>query len=488
MRFSRPLRGLRRQFDQLPNAEGPGYLHAVRFTDEAARPARFWRWTAGYCLVLGLVLLAPLVTATGQVGSPAPLSSRELTLSKEAEVELEIEARSLGASWAIKGAEAAALLLEVDGQYNQDLILWAGDSPFVYRVLLGRLAAGRHQISVKMNPARSAAGAQKAAVLSLRAMPLTAGSRRTADDLLALANAPVLYQRANTIDRFSDLPLLMYYEILHPAERETLIRYTVIFTNEDGGTPTAALMARWGRAADIEWVYEFRFAGGRIVEERYQAVAHETKPFNGERINGHHPVLTVASDNNNFSDQTRSSVRFAMLPVAADLRNATRESVMDANPWTYRAVAEELRREGKVKAEPADLNTIADPRNYLYIDLGAAQNGTAIGVEATTAKQPVPSSSDLGEPRLRIDRSGYFRTAVRLASVESAASVLSLTVRCHSAAGHVCERVEVRSAAMLDQNYNPRFLQIQRLAPRTLKPNEYLTVSVGQEATPKSRQ
>src|SRR5262249_46093474 len=210
----------------------------------------------------------------------------------------------------------------------------------------------------------------------------------------------------------------------------------IIFTNEDGGTPTAALMARWGRAADIEWAYEFRAIAGRIVEERYQAVEHQTRPFQGERINGTHAVLAVPSDNNNFSDQTRSSVRFALLPIPADLRNATRETVMDANPWTYRSVAEELLREGKLKDEPADLNSISDPRNYLYVDLHATQTGTAIGVEAISTKQAGVSSSDLGQARLRIDRGGYFWNAIRLASFQTADSGSSLPVRFFCDLGH----------------------------------------------------
>src|SRR5262249_54457091 len=153
----------------------------------------------------------------------------------------------------------------------------------------------------------------------------------------------------------------------------------------------------------------------------------------------------------NFSDAARSSVRFALLPIAADLRTATRESVMDANPWTYRIVAEELLREGKLKDEPTDVNSISDPRNYVYVDLHATQNGSAIAVEAAGAQQSKISLSDLGNARLRIDRSGYFRTAIRMASFESAASTSSLTVHCYSTT-HDCEQVEVIAAAVLDRN------------------------------------
>src|SRR5215813_14288562 len=106
---------------------------------------------AVHCLWL-LSVLWPLRAAQVPRESGA-LSSRVFTLAKESEVGLEIEARSPGASWATKGAEAAALLIEVDGQYNQDLILWAGDTAFVYRVMLGRLGSGKHRVTLRHNQA-----------------------------------------------------------------------------------------------------------------------------------------------------------------------------------------------------------------------------------------------------------------------------------------------------------------------------------------------
>src|SRR5262249_42512048 len=147
-------------------------------------------WRLWFYLVIFAAGL--LVSAPGQGASPTILSSKEFILPQEAEVGLDIEARSPGASWAMKGAEASALLIEVDGQYNQDLILWAGESSFVYRVMLGRLASGKHRVSVRLNPARSAPGAQRAIVVALRPTPLSGNSERTPDDLLALAHAPVL--------------------------------------------------------------------------------------------------------------------------------------------------------------------------------------------------------------------------------------------------------------------------------------------------------
>jgi hypothetical protein len=430
-------------------------------------------------LILIMVCISSrLATAENLSQSPKPLASETFNLTEEIEVGLEIEARSPGASWGREGAEAAALLVSVDGVYNQDLLLWAGDEFFPYRVMLGRLTRGRHTVSVALNTARSAAGAQRAEVKSLRPLPLatTRGARGTDEDQLALARSPFLYARANTIDHFTDIPLLMYYEILHEANDELIVRYTVIFTNEDGGTQTAALLARWGRGTDIEWVYQFRVQGQTVVEETYQSVRHETKVFSGSRAVGSHPLLAVASDNNNFSDLACSAVRFAPLPIRARLETATRESVMDQYPQTYRAMTEELLREHRISETPADINTIVDPREYFYIEAASEQTGAALAFDVKVTGYPGVFSSDMGDPRLRIDRSGNFRTAVRLPKGVSAAMVETITARCHASPQPVsdrsCNHLKLLRALMLDQSFVPRALVVQALPESSLAPGE----------------
>ena len=416
------------------------------------------------------------LAATQNISQPSqPLATETFNLTEDMEVGLEIEARSPGASWARRGAEAAALMISVDGSYNQDLLLWAGDESFHYRVMLGRFPRGKHTVSVALNSARSAAGAQRAEVKSLHPLQL-APAHGADEDQLALARAPVLYARANTIDRFTDIPLLMYYEILHEAGDDLTVRYTAIFTNEDGGTQTAALMARWGRATDIEWVYQFRVRGQKIVEETYQGVEHETKFFTGSRIGGDHPLLAVASDNNNFSDLACSAVRFAPLPVRARLERATRESVMDGYPQTYRVMTEELLRERRIGEASADINIIADPREYLYIEAMSEQIGAALAFDVKVAGQSKVFASDMGEPRLRIDRSGYFRTAVHLPKGSSPATVEAITARCQAspkpASERRCQHLNVIRALVLDQNYRPRPLPLETQSESSLAPDE----------------
>jgi hypothetical protein len=431
-------------------------------------------------LLLTLVFLSMgIKVASGQTRrqpQTKPLATATFNLISAMEVGLEIEASAPDTSWMRKGAEAAAILIFVDGNYNQDLLLWAGAEVFGYRVMLGRLPKGRHTVSIASNTARSAAGAHGAEIKSLRPILYApTHEANNAEDQFALAHSPVLYARANTIDRFTDIPLLLYYEILHEASGNLIVRYTAIFTNEDGGTQTAALMARWGRATDIEWVYQIRADRGKVIEETYQGVEHETKFFNGPRANGSHPLLAVASDNNNFSDLACSAVRFAPLPFRARLESATRESVMDLYPQTYRVMTEELIRERRISETPGDINTIADPREYLYIEATSEQEGAALAFDVKVSGQIKPFASDMGEPRLRIDRSGYFRIAVRLPK-DAATAIESITARCHAtqkpASQRRCQDLKMVRVLVLGQNYVPRPLELQTQPEVSLAPDE----------------
>ena len=61
-----------------------------------------------------------------------------------------------------------------------------------------------------------------------------------------MAHAPALWLRSDTIGTATDLPLAMYAEDMR-VDGTGVLRYTIIFSNEDGGTATPALLARWGR-------------------------------------------------------------------------------------------------------------------------------------------------------------------------------------------------------------------------------------------------
>ena len=247
----------------------------------------------------------------------------------------------------MKGSEAATVTIEVDGKYNQDVILFGGAAAVDYRVLLGRLSSGEHKLRVALNAALSAPNASKAVINSAAVAPKIQGNSQ---EPFAYAHAPILYARPDTVGKFSDVPLLMWYEIIKDGTAQ-IIRYSIIFSNEDGGTQTAALMARWGRVTDIEWICEVKLdAQGKVLSEVFQGTNHRTLPFTG-RHEAQHPVYIVASRNNNFSDQlpeTLPALRFALAPVAFDTAKNSREVLMDQNPWTYRLMYDEMLREGKI--------------------------------------------------------------------------------------------------------------------------------------------
>src|SRR5262249_26153026 len=59
-------------------------------------------------------------------------------------------------AWGETGREAATLTLSLDGVYSQHLMLVRGESHAEYRVTLGAVAAGRHQLTVDREPTLSA--------------------------------------------------------------------------------------------------------------------------------------------------------------------------------------------------------------------------------------------------------------------------------------------------------------------------------------------
>src|SRR5215468_9853645 len=182
-----------------------------------------------------------LALAVSAATAVAPTDSYEQTfeLATAGEVVAPVHAGCGACAWGDAGREAAALRLTLDGTYSQHLLLARGETPAEYRLTLGTLAAGRHRLSIERDRALSAkgAGAATISVDALRAL-------EDRDAALAQSMAPILFARANTVGKFTDLPILMWYEIV-PTDRGRQFRYSVIFTNEDGGTATDRLMATW---------------------------------------------------------------------------------------------------------------------------------------------------------------------------------------------------------------------------------------------------
>lgn len=427
------------------------------------------------CLYFSLNIFAqcdePLPSNTGQ--SAASANFLVSAKSLQSEQILTITAATARASWETKGAESAVLTIFVNGRYNQDVMLFAGAEKFTYRVLLGKFNIGKHKVEAFLNKERSA---QNVGQTTISAFRIDSAAPESAADRTALKNAPLLYLRPDTIDKFSDIPLLTYYEIL-PAndEKAYKIRYTTIFTNEDGGTQTAALMARWGRATDIEYVYEIDAKGGAIKTEIIQGANHEIKNFGGKRVFGVHPVIYDATVNNNFADSGCSKLRTMLLPVRADLSRKSRETVMDENSWTYRLMAQEMQRENRINPENLGENTIADLRDYAYAEVSSEPQNAAITVETKNADGKILSSDD-GKPILRVNRPGFVRIALRMPKEMRGKFPTEMALGCYPTAKKdgqesVCKNLNLIKIVRLDEDFRPLELKLSE-NPKTIKGGE----------------
>ncbi len=315
--------------------------------------------------------------------------------------------------WGVEAREAAAVRILVDGQYSQHLLLARGAEDADYHVTLGSVAAGDHRLRIEADPALSSAQAGPAAVSKVDILVITPAG----DDFVAQSMAPFVYARPNTVGKFTDLPVFMWYEIVRvPQGRQ--FRYSVIFTNEDGGTATDRLMATWGRTTDVEFVYGVTLNGqGKVVAEEFQGPNHEVPAFRGKH-EGAHPLEWVSTDNNMVSESGPTEVRYAPMPQRFDLTGASREIVMDAHPWIYTLAAKEMVREKKlVEDAPAGSGRISDPRRFVFVEACTELQNAAVAfsVHAPDASgTPRWFDADRGLPQFRIVRTGCFRGGVPL--------------------------------------------------------------------------
>jgi hypothetical protein len=360
--------------------------------------------------------------------SPAPsvLYAGTFPLAEGGDVVAVLTATCEGCDWGTRGREAAVLTVSVDGRYDQDLPLVRGRGPADYPVLLGPLAAGPHRLEVAVDPLSAPRVGQVTVDVQFRAV-LPDGPERA-----AVAHAPIVYQRENAVGHFTDVPLLMYYEERAEDGGRTRLDYTVIFSHEDGGTPADRLMATWGRLTDIELLYSVLLDGeGTILEETYQGKDHVVTAFAGRR-EGRHPLLWVVTDNNMVADRGNTRRRYRPAPRHAQLPDASREAVMDAHPWTYRVMADEVRREGRVRSG-ARLGSekVSDLRRYVFLEAcGEVHDAQlAFDVAAEVGGRRDWIASDAGEARYRVGRSGCFRGA---AALPEEAEVRGVRIRAHT--------------------------------------------------------
>lgn len=314
--------------------------------------------------------------------SSTPISFN-LQKSREFLLHLQVSSET---NWSIPDSESAVLTIYIDGTdspQNQDIVLFKGDDLFVYKVSLGRIDSGNHSIEVYFNGDKSPPGAQLVYLDELSLIPIALNSR----DYDVFRFSPVLYGRDLYSDDESvrtDIPLLMWHEVDTVGSYKR-IEYSMIWSNEDGGTNSTSLMSRWGRTTDIEWIYEVWVdPGGNVYEEYFQGPGHSYSPFEGDRIDDH-PILKTVTINNMVSDEGVSNYKFFLSPERSKHKRHSREILMDEDPWTYEIMALEMIAEGKYES-PADpfSSAISDARNYLYLEFNTQMVGSGLRLTFAT--------------------------------------------------------------------------------------------------------
>lgn len=343
-----------------------------------------------------------------------------------------LELSAPGTDWEKKDRPAVLADVVVGGETQQQVMLFAGERRHEYPVFLGD-----HPSEPKV---------------AVRGPGVAIHSIRVERAPQWVAYAPVLFERKNAIGRFTDVPLLTYAEQLE-EEGKRILQYTVIFSNEDGGTSTRSLMARWGRTTDIEYVYRaYLNPSGNLEKGIIQSRGHKDIEFRGPFF-GTHPMLMPVTDNNMVAGEGPSAVRYQPAPVLADLRAASRETVMDANPMTWLVMTSELVREGKLRPYGVERGEdISDPRNYLYIEARVEPGKAAYAFSVLSADGRYYFSHK-GRYRDAIERAGWVRSTIELPPGTKAADLRTITPLCvylpKSPSDSSCGAVEIKSLFLL---------------------------------------
>ena len=386
-----------------PDAASAGHHDAAITADDAGRPAEHDAATnARDAGASGSDAGAEPSDCT-RVSASTLRSIGHVTSAGEYALWLRARARS-STRWSSAGNEALILDVLADARVVGQLILHQGSATFVYTMHLGELAANT-ELSVRVSALSAAQATQEACVGSA----MLKSAAELGADGEGLANAPVfLWPREK---RFDDVPLLVGYS-------RSLRRYEVVYSNENGGTTAGcgggskgiqALIARWGRAADVEAAYDLSGAKPRWLRcsgntdtgahaLRYEA-AHpllyygdghnrlfESRGGYGqscgsggsERADGNLQGWNTANPGNDASLDDAHVVRLRPLPVSLDdvpdylsAPEGRREGLLDTYaPWLYRLTFHELAREGKV-----DGSRTFDMERYVFLDVRADDVG-----------------------------------------------------------------------------------------------------------------
>ncbi len=356
---------------------------------------------------------------------------------------------------------------------TQQFVLYAGTASFTYGGFTGPVStADRYQVTVAAEPARTQGGQSWPAGPSApRAVVVDSQLEVVAPSdpqYLAMTYAPVMFGRSTSA--LHDVPLLVDAIATPVGGGATQLSYTFIWSHEDAGTGFVPFLewGTWGRMTDIENAISFTVAADGSVSgasylwggepatgfpDSQGALQEVDQPFTGQ-WDGHHPVLRDATGNNDFSVAGTTPFRFQLAPVAGPAPGQTRESVMDAHPFTYEISGQEVARwYGDVSTDPRSPEP-GDARQYATVDLAATGSGvTSLAVELQLAGDPTWYASDVhsGYPA---NGTGHVRTVVKLPLGWQSSTITGARVQVYPPAATSSVSVQGLSVLALQSNWS----------------------------------
>jgi hypothetical protein len=411
----------------------------------------------------------PDATAAGAPVAASP--GRSARVTGEGLVQLSMDGP--GTSWSSDAYKSVVASVRVDRGPWQSVVLFAGSEPFTYAGFTGPLTSGRHRVSVKVNSTLSTTG-RHVPVVALYRVRLRVVARANPMYLLE-KYAPVIYGRATSAS--SDTQLLTYGTSTSLGGGSTALSYTTIWTHEDAGTSFVPFLewGEWGRMTDITGTVSLDVgAEGAISHPMYNwcgcqpgfpegrdSLQEVSVPFHGRYFDGTHMIVRNASGNDYQSDVGSTAFRFQQPAVSGPANGQPREAVMDAHPWTYQIMSDELRYwylDGSSSAASAQPGAA---QQYAIVSLNTtpSTDTTAVAVDLRLSGSATWYQSDMGSGaplytgglgrtvvKLPAGWEGHQITGVRLA-VYPASAASSLTVHSLQVLGLTSAFRVVRSSA-----------------------------------------
>jgi hypothetical protein len=314
---------------------------------------------------------------------------------------------------------------------TQQFVLFWGASPFVYAGFTGPVRlSDRYSVKISVEAPAALHGLSQPGLLPPQAVLLASALEMvspTNPQYLAYAYAPVVYGRSTSA--LHDVPMLIYAAVAPERGGAHVLSYVVVFSHEDGGTGYLPFLewGTWGRMTDIDNAISFTVsAAGSISGARYlwggepigfpdsQTSPQEVdRPFTGVWW-GKHPVLRDATGNNQFADFGTTPFRFQLAPVAAPAPGGAREAAMDANPFTYEVMADEVARWYTDLSTSPSSPDPGQAEQYAIVDMDTAGRGVssvAVDVRLSGSDQWFRSDLGWGYPLVG---TGHVRTVVKL--------------------------------------------------------------------------